>query len=122
MSTRRFLEKHDERMIEENRFLRAKADEKYRRTHDYNLIAGAYYDDKKERDFVQSRDKLGTLQGRAQQDRLPPSVRFGEGNDYDIINKLVRPPTKSHSLKGGIHKHCTIVVVPPSFVPSPECC
>lgn len=86
----RFLENHDERMAEEQRFLRGKAEEKYRRTHDFNLITGTYYDKKKEQDFVTSREKLGALQGRAQQHRLPPSIRYGEGNDYDIINKQVR--------------------------------
>ncbi|CAN0486543.1 unnamed protein product, partial [Ectocarpus sp. 12 AP-2014] len=83
----RFLEKHEERMTEEKRFLRERAEEKYRRTHDYNIIAGAYYDQDKERKFVNSRDKLLTMQGRAQQYRLPPSVRYGEGNGYNIINQ-----------------------------------
>lgn len=86
----RFLEKHEERMAEEKRFLREAADEKYRRTHDYNIIAGAYYDKNKERNFVKSREKLGTMQGRAQQYRLPPSIRYGEGNGYNIINQQVR--------------------------------
>ncbi|CBN75137.1 conserved unknown protein [Ectocarpus siliculosus] len=83
----RFLEKHEERMTEEKRFLRERAEEKYRRTHDYNIIAGAYYDQDKERKFVNSRDKLLTMQGRAQQYRLPPSIRYGEGNGYNIINQ-----------------------------------
>lgn len=85
----RFLEKHEERMVEEKLFLREAADEKYRRTHDYNIIAGAYYDQNKERNFVKSREKLGTMQGRAQQYRLPPSIRYGEGNGYNIINQQV---------------------------------
>ncbi|CAB1119297.1 unnamed protein product [Ectocarpus sp. CCAP 1310/34] len=83
----RFLEKHEERMTEEKRFLRERAEEKYRRTHDYNIIAGAYYDQDKEREFVNSREKLLTMQGRAQQYRLPPSIRYGEGNGYNIINQ-----------------------------------
>lgn len=87
--SRRFLEKHEERMTEEKRFLRERAEEKYRRTHDYNIIAGAYYDQDKERKFVNSRDKLLTMQGRAQQYRLPPSIRYGEGNGYNIINQQV---------------------------------
>ncbi|CAM9251703.1 unnamed protein product [Ectocarpus fasciculatus] len=82
-----FLEKHEERMVEEKRFLRETAEEKYRRTHDYNIIAGAFYDQDKERKFVNSRDKLLTMQGRAQQYRLPPSIRYGEGNGYNIINQ-----------------------------------
>lgn len=86
----RYLEKHEERMEEEKRFLRQVADDKYSRTHDYNLIAGAYYDKKKEKEFVESRGKLGVMQGRAQQHRLPPSVRYCEGNSFDIINKQVR--------------------------------
>lgn len=76
-------------MVEEKRFLRDAAEEKYRRTHDYNIIAGAYYDQTKERNFVKSREKLGTMQGRAQQYRLPPSIRYGEGNGYNIINQQV---------------------------------
>eukprot|EP00752_Nemacystus_decipiens_P006911 g6205.t1 len=83
----RFLEKHEERMAEEKRFLRETAEEKYRRTHDYNIVAGKYYDQDKERDFVKSREKLATMQGRAQQYRLPPSIRYGEGNGYNIINQ-----------------------------------
>lgn len=77
-------------MVEEKRFLRETAEEKYRRTHDYNIIAGAYYDQNKERSFVKSREKLETMQGRAQQYRLPPSIRYGEGNGYNIINQQVR--------------------------------
>lgn len=76
-------------MVEEKRFLREAAEEKYRRTHDYNIIAGAYFDQNKERNFVTSREKLGTMQGRAQQYRLPPSIRYGEGNGYNIINQQV---------------------------------
>lgn len=80
-------------MAEEQAFLRETAEEKYRRTHNYNLIAGAYYDQNKERDFVNAREKLGTMQGRAQQYRLPPSIRYGQGNDYNIINQQVRGST-----------------------------
>lgn len=86
----RFLEKHEERTVEEKRFLQSKAEEKYRLTHDYNPIAGAYYDQSREQHFAQSREKLQALQGRAQQHRLPPSIRYGEGNDYNIINQQVR--------------------------------
>lgn len=86
----RFLEKHEERTVEERRFLQSKAEEKYRLTHDYNPIAGAYYDQSREQHFAQSREKLQALQGRAQQHRLPPSIRYGEGNDYNIINQQVR--------------------------------
>lgn len=83
------MEKHDERAAEERRFLREKAEKEFRRTHKYNLITGTYYDESKEHDFVQSRAKLESLQGRAQQLRLPPSIRYGEGSDYDIISKQV---------------------------------
>ncbi|CAM9444739.1 unnamed protein product, partial [Laminaria digitata] len=83
----RFLEKHEERVVEEKRFLQSKAEEKYRLTHDYNPIAGAYYDQSREKHFAQSREKLQALQGQAQQHRLPPSIRYGEGNDYNIINQ-----------------------------------
>lgn len=86
----RFLEKHEERMVEEQKFLREAAEEKYRRTHDYNIIAGTYYDQNKEENFVRSREQLGAMQGRAQQYRLPPSIRYGEGNDYNIISQQVR--------------------------------
>lgn len=87
---KRFLEKHEERAVEEQRFVQSKAEEKYRLTHDYNPIAGTYYDQSRERHFAQSREKLQALQGRAQQHRLPPSIRYGEGNDYNIINQQVR--------------------------------
>lgn len=89
----RFLEKHEERMVEEQRFLRETAEKKYRRTHNYNIIAGTYYDQNKERKFVDAREKLGAMQGRAQQYRLPPSIRYGEGNDYNIINQQVSGST-----------------------------
>ncbi len=85
----RYLEKHEERMAEEQKFLRESADEKYRRTHDYNIIAGTYYDQNKEENFVKSRERLGAMQGRAKQYRLPPSIRYGEGNDYNIISQQV---------------------------------
>lgn len=95
----RFLDKHEERMVEEQRFLRETAEEKYRRTHNYNIIAGTYYDQNKERKFVDAREKLGVMQGRAQQYRLPPSIRYGEGNDYNIINQQVTGSTYSaHSV------------------------
>lgn len=97
-SDNRFLENHEERMVEEQRFLRETAEEKYRRTHNYNIIAGEYYDQNKERNFVNSREKLGKTQGRAQQYRLPPSIRYGEGNDYNIINQQVRGSIDVRSL------------------------
>lgn len=86
---KRYLEKHDERAAEERKFLREKAEKEFRRTRHYNPITGTYYDESKEHDFIQSRAKLESLQGRAQQLRLPPSIRYGEGNDYNIINKQV---------------------------------
>lgn len=76
-------------MYEEGKFIREQAAERYRRTHGYNLIAGKYYDDKKEEEFLRTREELETLQGRAQHHRLPPSIRYGEGNEYDIISKKV---------------------------------
>lgn len=85
----RFLENHDERVLEEQRLRREQAAATYSRTHDYNPIAGRYYDDEKERRFIDTRERLEALQGQAQQHRLPPSIRYGEGNEYDIINKKV---------------------------------
>lgn len=76
-------------MVAENKFLREQAQDKYHRTHDFDLIAGKYYDQKKEQEFVRTRERLMALQGQAQQHRLPPSIRYGEGNEYDIINKEV---------------------------------
>lgn len=86
---KRFLDQHEERTVEEQRFLRESAEEKYRRTHDYNIIAGNFYDKNKEREFVESREKLEAMQGQAQQYRFPPSMRYGEGNDFNIINQQV---------------------------------
>lgn len=76
-------------MLEEQQFLREQAQEKYQQTHDYNLITGKYYDEGKEKKFVHTRGELEALQGRAQRHRLPPSIRYGEGNEYDIISKMV---------------------------------
>jgi len=115
----RFLEKHEERMAEEQKFLRETAEEKYRRTHDYNIIAGTYYDQNKEENFVESREKLGAMQGRAQQYRLPPSIRYGEGNDYNIISQQVcrrldsSGLTKEVQTTASFTTHCLSSLVPP---------
>lgn len=69
--------------------MRELAAEKYRQTHDYDPVAGRYYDNEKELNFVRTREELESLQGQAQRNRLPPSVRYGEGNEYDIISKEV---------------------------------
>jgi hypothetical protein len=62
----------------------------YERTHYYNPVAVRYYDDAKEQQYQQVREKQAAVHGQAQQAKLPPSVKNGDGRLYDIISKVAK--------------------------------
>jgi hypothetical protein len=67
----------------------------YERTHNYNPVAVRYYDDAKEQQYQQVRDKQAAVHGQAQQAKLPASVKNGDGRQYDIISKAAKSSTKT---------------------------
>eukprot|EP00953_Heterococcus_sp_UTEX-ZZ885_P001740 1457-Heterococcus_DN1.PRE.3 len=67
----------------------------YERTHNYNPVAVRYYDDAKEQQYQQVRDKQAAVHGQAQQAKLPASVKNDDGRQYDIISKAAKSSTKT---------------------------
>jgi hypothetical protein len=68
---------------------------KYWKSHDYDILAVRYCDEGKEDQFQQGLKAKERTQGQRQKEKLPPSVKYGEGNVYDIVTNHVRDPNSS---------------------------
>jgi hypothetical protein len=91
----RFSADHESRVLQEAADTQQFIKGVYERTHNYNPVAVRYYDDAKEQQYQQAREKQAAFHGQAQQAKLPASVKNGDGRQYDIISKAAKPTTKT---------------------------
>ena len=63
-----------------------RAAERFWQTHDFNPVAGEFYDRDKEELFKEARGVFEQSHGDVQRRRLPPKVRDSEGYLYDIVS------------------------------------
>ena len=88
--TNKYIANNTARQIEDLEKQRDELGNKYWKNHDYDILAVRYCDEAKEDGFQQDRKAKERTQGQRQKEKLPPSVKYGEGNVYDIINNQVR--------------------------------
>jgi hypothetical protein len=62
---------------------------KYWQSRDYDAITGQFVDDEKQRIFEQQRKAIAAAQGAASLLKLPPSIKYSDGNSYNIMNHSV---------------------------------
>jgi hypothetical protein len=58
--------------------------EKFYKTHHYNPIQGAYFDPNLEDNYQRQKTESQHMHGMAKYNRMPISVKRGEGMSYDI--------------------------------------
>lgn len=77
------------RQQEDTQRIREHVENVYWLTHDYDSVKGQYYSLDKETEFQDQRALASSVQGLSQQMRLPPSVRYSEGNSYNILQHTI---------------------------------
>jgi hypothetical protein len=63
---------HDRRMQEDYNTLKLHVTKKFNQTHDFDLVKGEYFDEKKEEKFLDQRSLLNSVQGSNWYQKLPP--------------------------------------------------
>lgn len=87
--TNKYLEKHDDHAEQDHEAAKARAEEKFWKTHDYNPLVGTFYDTEKEETFVKAREEKRKTHGLDRVEKLPDSEQFSEGRAVNIISKQV---------------------------------
>lgn len=80
-----YVSNHATRRLEDFDKLKSHLLEKYWDTHDYDMIKGRYYSPQKERQYKEQAATLTRAHGMAQEERLPPSIKYADGNSYNIL-------------------------------------
>eukprot|EP01039_Chlorochromonas_danica_P010491 gene10492-11621_t len=80
-----YYQNHQQHRQEDFNKLKEHLLEKYWNSHDYDMIKGRYYSPEKERQYQQQEKTLRLVHGRAQEERLPPAMKFSDGNSYNIL-------------------------------------
>jgi hypothetical protein len=96
--TNKYNENHDSRELSDFEQQRTSLGEKYWKNHDYDILAGRYCDVQKEGRYEEGLRAKEKVHGQKQKAKLPPSVKYSEGNVYDIVNNEVR----DHATIGGV--------------------
>jgi hypothetical protein len=73
-----YYEGHEEKVAREEEEGRARAVDKYWRTHDFNPLIGRFYDPDKEEQFLEAREQQAQAHGSTWANRLPQSYRMRE--------------------------------------------
>ena len=82
----RYFKNHNGRTEKEYLELRDTVKERYWKDRDFNPITQKYYNHNKEDNYKSQLNFVQTIQGKAKQLRLPPSIQYSEGEAYNIIN------------------------------------
>ena len=82
----RYRNHHSKRVAIDRSKNSEKAAERFWQTHDFNPVAGEFYDPEKEALFKEARGVFEQNHGDVQRRRLPPKVRDSEGYLYDIVS------------------------------------
>ena len=73
--TNRYLENHDMKETTNDDIQRAEAAMAFWKTHNYDHITGKYYDNVKEKEFVEKREEMAKTHGKDQVKKLPLTVQ-----------------------------------------------
>lgn len=89
----RHVNDHDEKLQEEVREKeKQQAVRRYWQSRNFDPIRQRYYDENKEEAYHLSEEISKQVQGQAQAQRLPPSIRCSLGRGYDIVGHKVKDP------------------------------
>lgn len=84
----KYLEHHDDKVVADERVLRAEAAQRYWKTHDFDPVKGEFYDQKKEDIFQEDRGTEALIHGQDEVKKLPISVR-NDGLMYNPVNMKI---------------------------------
>ena len=84
----KYLEHHDDKVIADEKILRAEAAQRYWKTHNFDPIRGEYCNEEKEKKFREDRDAEAKIHGQDQVKKLPISVR-NDGLMYNPVNMKI---------------------------------
>ena len=87
--TNQYYTRHENRQCEEKEQAKSKAADSFWKTHTFDPIKNAFYDNEKESHFQQKRVAKSLVHGEKVASQLPPSERYSEGRSYNIIDKRV---------------------------------
>lgn len=96
----KYRREHESRAFDDRKEAKRIAQTKYWKTHDYNPVAGSYYDPMKETEFLRQRETLSAIAGKASTAKLPPAVSYSEGATYNILNHAVKDARKLEVASG----------------------
>ena len=93
----KYLEHHDSKRVADDQILRAEAAKRYWKTHEFDLLNCKFYDDSKEKQFVDDRHNEAMIHGRDQVKKLPLTVQ-NEGLMYNPINMHIEDEKRLYDM------------------------
>lgn len=88
---------HDRRRLEDFEKLKTHLLKKYWDNHDYDMIKGKFYSPEKQKLYEHHLETIKSVQGTAQMERLPPSLKYSDGNSYNVLTHDVYDEEKLNS-------------------------
>ena len=87
------MEHHDQKLVADERILRAEAAHKYWKKHDFDILNCRFYDAKKEEEFQKKRAEDALIHGQDEVKKLPITVQ-NEGLMYNPVSMKIEDPKR----------------------------
>lgn len=87
----KYLEHHDQKVQADEQILKAESANRYWKCHNFDPLLGKFYDEEKEKTFVEERDAEAKIHGKDEVKKLPITVQ-NEGLMYNPINMKIEDP------------------------------
>lgn len=84
----KYLEHHDSKVSADEQILRAEAAHKFWKTHDMDIVNCKFYDDDKEKKYIEAREEEMKVHGKDQVKKLPLTVQ-NEGLMYNPVSMKI---------------------------------
>ncbi|KAL4473166.1 hypothetical protein ABPG72_007396 [Tetrahymena utriculariae] len=81
--TNKYTENHETKLQNDEENVKNKLDEKYRKTHKFNIVSGLLYDPEQEKAFQEQLKETNQSHGKNAILKLPPSLRYRETVIFD---------------------------------------
>jgi len=92
--TNKYVQGHDAKDAMDKMASKQLADDRFWKTHNYNLVEGKFYDGSKEADYQNMMKGREKVQGQAQLNAQPRSIKYSEGAMYDLISNSTKDQKK----------------------------
>jgi len=86
----KYVQNNTAREIEDFENQRDELERKYWKSHDFDMLAVKYCDPAKQEAYEQQLREKARNHGKRQKEKLPKSIRYGEGNVYNIVNNEIK--------------------------------